>query len=337
MKPRGLSICYYPSTIVFVDDDPTLLQAVTEQVQDYAPCVAFTQADEAIAYIRSRAGKPALSLPEGESVNENLIYQSIYNTERYSDLALVVVDYQMPRKNGIQIAEAIHDLGIPVVLLTGEVDELVAVEAFNEDLIDAYFKKSTENLAERLAHKIFELQMRHALDRSLNITSVLSDRKIQPLSSCFHDRAFISFFKHFLRTSQFVEYYLYRCPGDFLLLDRAGQPTWFVVRERREMDLMKQKIVDAHGRDFKTMEEQTLLLELDHYQRIAFFSHPSVLDGSIEDWTQYLYPCQQIESEEGKLFYYALVPYQHFHTAVESEKVSGFDQYMTHHRIDAAF
>jgi hypothetical protein len=153
------------------------------------------------------------------------------------------------------------------------------------------------------------------------------------LSTCFHDRQFIAHFKKFFQASQFVEYYLYRCPGDFLMLDREGHPTWFIVRERHEMDAINQKILDHHGRSFKTMEEQALKFELDHYQRIAFFSDPKALEGPISEWENYLHPCQSMDSDEGKIFYYALIPYQAAHGVLDLSKLKGFQGYMKHHQI----
>ncbi len=331
MKPRGLSICYYPSTVVFVDDDPTLLKAVAQEVQTYAPCATFTRVEDAIQFIRTHGrrnfGKRAFQDEDG--FNEHRIHEEIYNAKRFSDIALLVIDYQMPKKNGLQLSEEVSDFNIPTIMLTGEADETLAVEAFNEGLIDAYIKKSTENLTPTLVTRIAELQLRHFLDVSLSMTSILSDRRTNTLSSCFHDRGFVTFFKAFLSEHGLTEYYLFNCPGDFLVLDRHGKPSWFIVKERKELDAAIQKLFDTHSKDFKTPQQQALRLELEEHKRMPFFFSPKTLDQSVSDWIPYLHPCEVLDSgEEGKVFYYALIPYESQHGVLNLSKIQSCEQYL---------
>lgn len=335
MKPRGLSICYYPSTVVFVDDDPTLLRAVAQEVETYAPCATFTRVEDAIDFIRSHGRKNfsrrAFQHDDEDGFNEHRIHEEIYNLNRFSDIALLVIDYQMPKKNGLQLADEVSDFNIPTIMLTGEADETLAVEAFNEGLIDAYIKKSVENLTPTLVTRIAELQLRHFLDLSLSMTSILSDRRADTLSSCFHDRGFIAFFKAFLKDHGLTEYYLFSCPGNFLVLDAHGTPSWFVVKERKELDISVQKLLDTHSKDFKTPEQQALRMGLEEHRLISFFFDAKTLEQPVSDWTPYLYPCEVFDSgEEGKVFYYALIPYQPEHGVLDLTQIQSCEHYLEH-------
>jgi signal transduction histidine kinase len=56
--------------------------------------------------------------------------------------AIVLLDYSLPRMNGLEVLEGLRPIGVPVVMVTGQGDERVAVEAMAAGAVDYVVKTS---------------------------------------------------------------------------------------------------------------------------------------------------------------------------------------------------
>ena len=58
--------------------------------------------------------------------------------------AVVLLDYSLPKMNGLEVLERIgqQQLGVPVIMATGQGDERIAVQAMNAGAIDYVMKTS---------------------------------------------------------------------------------------------------------------------------------------------------------------------------------------------------
>ncbi|RZL07565.1 MAG: response regulator, partial [Rubrivivax sp.] len=140
-----------PGTIVFLDDDPDYLEMLALvlprewSVQLYlrpTDCVARLQAEppqwEADAWAqqqiidRWRDGAPLIP---------QILRYWDRGTGRYDLTRVLVVDYSMPGMDGLQVLDGIVDWPGSRVLLTGQADEQIAVNAFNRGLIDQFLAK----------------------------------------------------------------------------------------------------------------------------------------------------------------------------------------------------
>jgi PAS domain S-box-containing protein len=85
--------------------------------------------------LERQGGFAVTHVPDGPACLETL------NTESY---AVVLLDYSLPRMNGLEVLERIGrlGLGIPVVMATGQGDERIAVEAMHAGAIDYVTKTS---------------------------------------------------------------------------------------------------------------------------------------------------------------------------------------------------
>ena len=130
----------------------------------------------------------------------------------------------MPSMNGIEVCEHLKRLGVKIVLLTGDADETIAVEAFNNRLINRYIKKSVENLHGTLIDCIKDLQHEWCLQKSIEGLSMINNGDEARVGKCFGDGNLKSFFAKILNEYDIAEYYYISAPANLLLLDMRGKP-----------------------------------------------------------------------------------------------------------------
>ena len=70
----------------------------------------------------------------------------INDSNRFNEVAVMVLDYSMPEMTGLQLAAALDKPNIRKLLLTGNPSSDEIIQAFNNKLINKYLKKSIEQL-----------------------------------------------------------------------------------------------------------------------------------------------------------------------------------------------
>ena len=98
----------------------------------------------------ARAGGPAL-------IAQILRYWGEHS-QRYALTQVCVVDYSMPGMDGLQVLSELVDWPGLRVLLTGQADEQIAVDAFNRGLIEQFIAKQTPDISRRLIETLGRLQ-----------------------------------------------------------------------------------------------------------------------------------------------------------------------------------
>ena len=79
------------------------------------------------------------------------------STARYQLAQVCVVDYAMPGTDGLKVLTTLLDWPGARVLLTGQADEQVAIQAFNSGLIDQFIPKQTADITGRLLTALAKL------------------------------------------------------------------------------------------------------------------------------------------------------------------------------------
>ncbi len=93
--------------------------------------------------------------------NQEFSLKNLVDSKYHDLFSVLIIDYDMPNINGIELCEKISALNIPVqkILLTGHEDKNIAIEAFNKNLINNYILKNTDNLITELLKIINNLQL----------------------------------------------------------------------------------------------------------------------------------------------------------------------------------
>ena len=225
------ALFHRPGTLVFLDDDPDYLEMLALALPRQWHVRLFAQPQECVDKLRDeppfweadawhqqqmvdqwRAGKPL--------VPQVLEYWD-RSTERYALSRICVVDYSMPGKDGLQVLSELRDWQGARVLLTGQADEQVAVNAFNRGLIEQFIPKQMPDMSRHLVDVVQRLldtpNPRH--EQIWRATLTLAQHQLL----CHPDVA--DALKTFA-ARHWVEHVVIGEPFGVLGLDAAGYPGW---------------------------------------------------------------------------------------------------------------
>ncbi|KTD25503.1 MULTISPECIES: response regulator [Legionella] len=310
MQYFSIPICYFPSTALFIDDSRDFLLNFVLQLDEGLAYRVFDSPFDALDCIhKKRCELDLLSqrcLSEyteakncpltNHTINLNLaaIHAEIYNSRRFSEISVVVVDYAMPGMNGLEFCRRIENTKIKKILLTGQADEKLAIEAFNEGLIHRYIQKSDPNVAELITKSIYDLQLQYFQAMSDMIVRMLSVAS----PSCLRDKKFAEFFHQMRHEKRVFEYYLADNSGSFLLLDDDANPSFLIVKNEADLRLHYDLALDNGA-------NEEVLDQLAGGEKIPCFWQVRTQPLERNDWSTCLVPAQRFDSDE--TYFYAYV------------------------------
>jgi CheY-like chemotaxis protein len=171
MRFSGIPAYYYPTTTVFVDDSTDFLINFSLQLQDKLALKLFTLPQQALAFIATAnsqqnwaqdnfmlAGESSGNPMTNYTVNFDVssLLKAVNNPNRFAQVSVVIVDYDMPGMTGIEFCRKLTDQPIKKILLTGKGDEKLAVEAFNEGIIDHFILKSNRDVVKLIDQNVLK-------------------------------------------------------------------------------------------------------------------------------------------------------------------------------------
>lgn len=235
MKSK-IPLCFYPTQIVFVDDNPDFLDALSVAFSNQFNVQTFDNTNTALRYINEYKREADLVAndekpkPEGDSdawVKRVLTHQNIkrFDELRIKEISVLVVDYSMPNMNGIEFCEKINNVSIKKILLTGHATPADAVKAFNNSTIHYYLKKNDTNMLQDLETAINQLQ--HAYFNELS--SSLKAEAIDSGTPFFADPRLANYFEEACKSLGAIEYYYLTNPSRFALRTRDERNFFCVI------------------------------------------------------------------------------------------------------------
>ena len=305
----SLPVYQHPTSIVLVDDSASFIASVEYQVSPNLAIKSFLDPHEALGWLgglyHSDDGK-LLPIRIGYdeqtfsferrtiALDVDQIYRIVHDAKRFQTAAVVVVDYAMAALNGLDFCRALRGLPCKKILFTGEANEMIAVEAFNQGLIDRYLKKSDPTSMDRLEYEIAALQRDYFIEKS----GTLKDLLVQHTYSFVSDEAIVKLADALIARHGFVEYFLFPDPAGILFFDADGKATLMVVETRAGLISHLETAQDYDA-------PIALRTALRDAQVVPFFwkSGGMYTEKSI-DWQQYCLPAQVCTGREN--YYYAL-------------------------------
>ncbi|MDA1075742.1 MAG: response regulator [Proteobacteria bacterium] len=242
MLRHSLMPYYHPTTVCFVDDNQSFLDAMCLGLPPDLAYVAFNRPQEAIDFLNTPPPLTSLvsralqveahsSSKQIVHLDTSLIEQEISQIDRFRRVSVLIVDYAMPRINGLQLCTYIEDHFIRRALLTGVADEKTAVEAFNARLIDRYITKTTSLAMEQLIGFVSELQLEYFAAHSERLHTHLSATSPEFMS----DPKVEDFIFNFIEANRIVEYYQVGEPDGFVFVDFDGAVKRMVIASDAQM------------------------------------------------------------------------------------------------------
>ncbi len=240
-KPLGF---YFPTQVLCVDDEVAFLESLERNLG--AQFKIVTEQSPLSALKKLNAKRPCSDINLIERISEEDLDQDFdcpiniqlskiigkaFMPARYDDIGVVVVDYSMPEMTGLALCAELNDCRIKKIMLTGEKDQGLAIEAFNKGVIDYFIRKDDPDLERHLGAVIMLLQQKYFQERTAFIVTAACALQHSFLNS----PEFLKGFNRFLRHYQIVEFYLLDVMGSFLGLNTAGEPYWFFVKTEAQM------------------------------------------------------------------------------------------------------
>lgn len=308
-----LPLAYFPTRVVIVEDDyyylNTIIQRLDKSKRDF---MGFAEAKDAIDYLND-IYKPDYYLnryislveePAYENRTVNLaiynIHNEVYNKERFKQISTLVIDYEMPYMNGLEICKIIKDPYIQKVLLTGMADESIAIQAFNDGIIDYYIRKDDPRLAERMEEVLNKAQENYFKLISTNVTKLIIGKDWRP--SALQDPMYQHLIKDIIKKYDIVEYYILETAGSYLFMDASGRSYGLFIADDEAMNTMvREAFYPANNVSAKVIE---MLRKREKI--LCYYDRYSITLPHINFWEKYLYPANKLEGRT--TYYWALTP-----------------------------
>jgi CheY-like chemotaxis protein len=161
------SLFHRPGNILFLDDDAEYLDMLGMVLPAHWQVELFSRP---AAFCRRMVGEPArweadaatqLQMidrwRQGQPLLPQVLRYWASHPQRHRLAKTCVIDYAMPGTNGLQVLETLIDWPGSRVLLTGQADEQVAVQAFNQGLIDQFVPKQARDITRLLTGALRKL------------------------------------------------------------------------------------------------------------------------------------------------------------------------------------
>ena len=222
---KKIACLKHPTTVICIDDDYRFIDTlkISFETSDIL-CKTFDKHQLAIPYInadryRQEFTQKLNDIQNDDEASESLLYlfvQELMNQERYNQISVVVVDYDMPGMNGLELCAALANPFVKIIMLTGAADETLAVRAFNQGLIHQYVRKQDHHFVEQLIEAVVKAQQNYFAEIS---TLPLKLFKNGFYHTAMSDPAFQDYFYNILTTHRIKEYYLAEATGSFIMID----------------------------------------------------------------------------------------------------------------------
>ena len=300
---------YFPTTVVFVDDNPTFLRSLALELPEDLAFQTFENTEQALTRIDRQAAVAPLyqrcfrqyggsGSEDGAkliSLDLNQIEQEIANAERFSEVSVVVADFDMPAMDGLEFCKRIRDPRVRKILFTGVADEKIAVQAFNAGIIDRFIIKSQPDAVAAVEAAVTELQHRYfeAISEALRATIMLDPPPF------LTDPAVEGLLAELRTRRKLVEYYLVANPGGFLMLTDGGELHRLVVLSEEEVDAQADWAARAGA-------PEQVVSALAKREAIGFFYEnlDAYYDAAEYPWAEFLLPAEPLDGH--RRWYWAL-------------------------------
>ncbi|MFN3736100.1 MAG: response regulator [Hydrogenophaga sp.] len=155
-----IPLFHRPGSILFLDDDTDYLEMLGMVVPAHWQAELFSRPAGFAARMQDEPGRWEADAQrqvqmveawrQGQALVPLVLRYWADHPERYALARTCVVDYAMPGTNGLTVLNNMLDWPGSRVLLTGQADEQIAVQAFNDGLIDQFVPKQATDITRHL-------------------------------------------------------------------------------------------------------------------------------------------------------------------------------------------
>ncbi|MGS2718877.1 hypothetical protein ACVBE9_11930 [Eionea flava] len=263
MKAK-LSPYYYPTDIALVDDNSSFLDILSASLSPKFSCKTFTDPVQALRYANNQSYRHLSALFTGDRRWQENVFRYLSNKQfdpsKNNELSVVIVDYDMPSIDGITFCKQLASPSVRKILLTGCASSSEVVAAFNDNIIDYYIDKNSDDLLNDVQHAVTKMQKSYFHE---NLKSLMMSfmKKEAP---CFLDSQLAEYFDETCISLRVNEYYFMPETSRFIL--RSSQKDTLLI-------IASDKDIEEHINIIKEEDGPTDWIEqLLTQQYVPFFN-----------------------------------------------------------------
>lgn len=311
---QHLPVYYHRSTIISVDDDILVSNALRSLLSKDYEVKSFSESKLFLDFVNNNSFKTPNYITPYECkdheysdtathllIDFNIpgLHHLLNDPTRIDDISVIIVDYNMPNINGLELCKLLEKHPAKKILLTGEADNETAVNAFNNNLIDRFIRKDSRSLVEDILRCVDSLTYEYYRAKTLPIYNHLEAKALSPLS----DPLFATFFNTWVHKNSIKEYTLIDKNGSFKLRNHHGEYSFLIIHTDHSLDTYIQ--LDTDDQDEATFRNTIMEREF-----IPFFGVGSDY-WKIEpyNWGSYLHKANLHRGREN--YYWAHVFSEH--------------------------
>lgn len=244
---KNSCLFYFPSTVLIIDNDSDFISELNEYLNEHQiNTIPFAFTTSFLNYINNHVQPVSLNdflHKENSYFSETTLselYKIVYNPNRFNQISVLIIDYELPNITGTELCSLIKIPNIKKVILTNKASEKIAVEAFNQKIIDGFVFK--EDLYNTLIDTITRLQYEYFFDISYPIHYLCNFKKEPFLKNLINIE---------LHNFSPIEYYLLNKNGSFIMFDADLNASALFVEDSKYFDhmllnksILSNKIID---------------------------------------------------------------------------------------------
>jgi CheY-like chemotaxis protein len=293
----------FPTTVGFVDDNANFLSNLSLQLDARLAFKFFGSAEHALNAVNSAAAQPPSTDrflaryheraehsddQEVIAMRIDAIRRQVSNKRRFECTSVLVVDYDMPDMNGLELCRRISHPAVKKIVLTGKADEHIAVKGFNEGIIDRFIRKQDPNAFLALNQAIEEMKAAYLRDTQSTVVDALSLSEYRFLG----DPAFAIKAHEIFKEFDIVEHYLSARPTGLLMLDSAATPYLLLVYGEDALRAMHEIAIECDA-------PSEFFAELNEHRSVPYFWESNgIFPADRASWRQYMYPSFIVQGRE---------------------------------------
>lgn len=293
-----MPICYHPTTVIHVDDDPMFLKFLSMELEKKLPIIGFEQPKEALNYAKNKhnflpfTSRCLEKKTDGAVFNINKIRNEPCNPDRFKQIFITITDYDMPDISGLEFIKNLEfDSEISQfshIILTGKAsDEFKSKVSGRED---AYIRKDDKDYLKKILAFVKECSSKIFQWYSYMPARILSQDTLEDSFFLF-DGNFAPIFNSYIDDKNVCEFYLFDRQGSYMFLDEDANISWLFIRTQKGIKntINLAKEFNAPKNVIDALESKKYILSL--YEKSDFLQRKSI------NWDDYLLPAQIFESD----------------------------------------
>ncbi len=308
MNKNVFSACYYPTTIFLIDNDNNFLENFSASLSLYFLTDYSSNVFKSLKIIQENDSKHSKDLSSLHnklfSKNDDLIAESHYLSNlssvskyireniRFNQISTVIVDYSMPSMDGIEFCRELKYLPIKKIMLTGIADQELAINAFNEGIIDGFIQKDSKDMFNKICNLIDKL----AKEYFQKVNKVVPNLLLSQSKNKYQE--YIKIISDIINFHKVKEYYQFDEKGSFIFFSEKSQAICFIIIEKKQIDEYYEIALHS-GAEF------SVISAIKKYQKIPLLINEEDHRKSVLEWDNLLQPLKKFKSISD--FYYLLI------------------------------